>query len=82
MIEKRGNDRRSMLTGSSTHNQRIERLWRDMHSQWSRKMNFIGGAIGAKHWALTSYVHHYVTMLCVICRQVDMGEEISLTQYM
>ena len=25
-------DRRTMLTGSSTHNQRIERLWRDMHS--------------------------------------------------
>lgn len=30
MIEKRGNDRGSIITGPSTHNERIERLWRDV----------------------------------------------------
>ena len=31
MIRHRGQGRRSMLTGSSVHNQRIERLWVDMY---------------------------------------------------
>jgi len=48
MIEKRGVERRSMLTGPSTHNQRIEQLWRDVH-----------GSVIVLYYKLFYYLEHH-----------------------
>ena len=39
MISTRGTGRGSMITGSSTHNQRIERTWRDVHRVVARQFH-------------------------------------------
>ena len=59
MLTHRGRGRGSIITGSSTHNQRIERFWRDSHwcvtQLYYRLFYFL-----ENRWTVCAYVRMYV----------------------
>ena len=69
MIHHREEDRRSVIVGSSVHNQRVERLWRDMHRcvtlLFYRLFYFMEIRV---FWILSVrdlYALHYVFLPCI-----------------
>ena len=59
-----GSERRSVLVRSSVHNQRIERLWRDMHCCVSHFLPIV--LLPRVSWATKPLLIMSISLLCII----------------
>mmetsp|Transcript_13147 Transcript_13147/g.19768 ORF Transcript_13147/g.19768 Transcript_13147/m.19768 type:complete len:200 (+) Transcript_13147:653-1252(+) len=68
MIAHRGRDRSSFIAGSSTHNNRIERLWRDMRIHTTQAYMELFKSFEMEGMDLTNILHIYTLQYLFIPR--------------